>query len=302
MLQTTTRVVVRVALGAALVTAVLAATLQVRDTWRSAEHSHSVAQSDRRHARDVGVNPIVLERIAAVIPPTADYAVEADPRLTGSDHGQAFLALLRARLLPRLQVGVAGARWLVVWGQLPVEGTRAERSGSSIRVSRRSSWCRMPGELLGLLLLDALFWLAGAGLLLLAGWSSPQGLRRWVGLAYLVGTAWTGVVGGILLVAGLAFDRLEIAVTASLPILVFAVVDLGFTAVADGISPSEGTFHNRGGSNEETYRLAFAARCDGARRRRDRRRGFARPDHLRADGVHGREHQRPERLGEDGRL
>ena len=83
----------------------------------------------------------------------------------------------------------------------------------------------MLGELLGLLLLNALLWLAGAGVLLLTRWSSPQALRCWVGLAYLVGAAWTGVVGGILLVAGLAFDRVEIAVTASVPILVFAVVD-----------------------------------------------------------------------------
>jgi hypothetical protein len=92
----------------------------------SVEHRLSVAQSDRRDARGVGVNPAVLARIAAVIPPTAAYAVEVAPTLTRSDHGQAFLALLRASLLPRIQVHAREARWLVLWGQQP-------RSGSSNR-------------------------------------------------------------------------------------------------------------------------------------------------------------------------
>ena len=83
----------------------------------------------------------------------------------------------------------------------------------------------MAAELLGLLLLNALLWLAGAGLLLLARWSSPRDLQHWMGLAYLVGVAWTGVVGGLLLVVGLSLDRVEIALTAVLPIVAFAVVD-----------------------------------------------------------------------------
>jgi len=75
----------------------------------------------------------------------------------------------------------------------------------------------MVDETLGLLTLNALMYAAGAGLLLLVRWTSVAGLRRWVGLGYLAGVAWCGVAGGILLVCGLSFDRVEIAVVCAIP-------------------------------------------------------------------------------------
>jgi hypothetical protein len=68
-------------------------------------------------------------------------------------------------------------------------------------------------------LLNVLLYLAGASLLVLAGWSSIADVRQWTGLSYLAGVAWGGVSGAILLVAGLSFNRVEIAVVCAVPAL-----------------------------------------------------------------------------------
>lgn len=91
-------------------------------------------------------------------------------------------------------------------------------------VSRQSWLYRMVREILGLLLLNSLLCASGAGLLLLVGWSTLSELRRWVGLSYLVGVAWTGIAGGLLLVAGFSFDSVEIAAVAVLPLATFVFV------------------------------------------------------------------------------
>ena len=125
----TTRVVVRVVLGAALLVAVVMATAQMVGTWRAAEHRLPWRESDRRVARANGVNPAVLDRIAALIPPSAGYDLDFAPTLASSDHGQAFSAMLRARLLPRIQVSRSDARWLVVWGARPSAGSATRDAG-----------------------------------------------------------------------------------------------------------------------------------------------------------------------------
>ncbi len=75
----------------------------------------------------------------------------------------------------------------------------------------------MAEEILGLLLLNGLFWVAGAGLLLLTGWLGPGELPRWPGLAYVAGVAWAGVAGELMLVCGLSFDRTELVAVALTP-------------------------------------------------------------------------------------
>jgi hypothetical protein len=73
----------------------------------------------------------------------------------------------------------------------------------------------------GLVTLNALLWMGGASLLLLTGHARGLGsLRRWVGLSYLVGVAYFGVVAQVLLVLGAALDRVEIVAVTLLPVLV----------------------------------------------------------------------------------
>jgi hypothetical protein len=63
------------------------------------------------------LDPAVLARIAALVPRAATYTVTVAPRLGATVNGQAFTALLRGRLLPRLQVANGKARWHVIWGE-----------------------------------------------------------------------------------------------------------------------------------------------------------------------------------------
>lgn len=81
----------------------------------------------------------------------------------------------------------------------------------------------MLDELLGLVVLNVIFLCSGAGVLLLCGWSNGWGLRGWVGLSYLTGVAWSGVLGGLLLESGLSLGRSDIVLGASAP-LVLAVI------------------------------------------------------------------------------
>jgi len=66
--------------------------------------------------RSFGVDPRVVERVASVIPPTANYGFTLDPRLARSAEGAAFVAFLRASLLPRIEIADDRARWHVNWG------------------------------------------------------------------------------------------------------------------------------------------------------------------------------------------
>jgi hypothetical protein len=66
--------------------------------------------------RGQGLDPAVLARIAALVPQGATYTVTVAPSLGATVHGQAFTALLRERLLPRLQVTNGKAPWHIIWG------------------------------------------------------------------------------------------------------------------------------------------------------------------------------------------
>jgi hypothetical protein len=82
----------------------------------------------------------------------------------------------------------------------------------------------MVDELLGLTALNTLLYAAGAGLLVLVGWAGVTELRHWVGLSYLAGVAWCGVLGELFLVCGLSFDRFEIVLVCVVPPALATVV------------------------------------------------------------------------------
>ena len=72
--------------------------------------------------RQQQLDPAVFTRIAALMPRSASYTVAFAPRLGNSVPGQAFVALLLARLNPRLQVPGVKAHWHVVWGEAVPRG------------------------------------------------------------------------------------------------------------------------------------------------------------------------------------
>jgi 4-amino-4-deoxy-L-arabinose transferase-like glycosyltransferase len=82
----------------------------------------------------------------------------------------------------------------------------------------------MVDEILGLAALNTLLSASGAGLLVLVGWASVAELRHWVGLSYLAGVAWCGVLGELCLVCGLSFDRFEIVLVSVVPPALATVV------------------------------------------------------------------------------
>ena len=66
----------------------------------------------------------------------------------------------------------------------------------------------MTRDVAGLLVCNALFFVAGAGLVrLFGGWRTPRGLARLVGVSYLAGIAAVGVTLQLLLLLGMSFNR-----------------------------------------------------------------------------------------------
>jgi hypothetical protein len=116
--------------AAALVVAVVIVAAEVAGTvgsLRSASAS-SVQIEKRQVARLQGINPSVLARLSALVPSSDPYTVEISPRLASSDRGQAFAAILRLWLLPRVESASRSAPWVIVWGGRARGGT-ARRVG-----------------------------------------------------------------------------------------------------------------------------------------------------------------------------
>ncbi len=102
----------------AVAIAAVAVVLEARATVRTvaAPEGRSWGATIAAVAASQGVNPAVLSRIVALVPEHARYDVELGPALAGTARARSFIALLRGRLLPRVQVAPANARWHIVWG------------------------------------------------------------------------------------------------------------------------------------------------------------------------------------------
>lgn len=111
--------VTRVMLAVALVVAAIVVAVEAEVAVRNFVHGEgrSWRADEEKVVRDQGVDPAVLERIAALVPASATYDVTIDSKLGSTVHGQAFAALLRGRLLPRIEVAKGNARWHILWGR-----------------------------------------------------------------------------------------------------------------------------------------------------------------------------------------
>jgi hypothetical protein len=109
------RAVLVVALALAAVGAAVEAVVSIRTVAEKGGRSWRASEIDV--VQQQHLDPAVITRMAAVMPRTASYTVTFAPRLGTSVYGQAFVALLLARLLPRLQIPGVEGRWHVVWGE-----------------------------------------------------------------------------------------------------------------------------------------------------------------------------------------
>ena len=110
-------VVVRCVLAGATVAAAILGAVEGYISVRDATfHPPQSRRTDVLVMRKFDVDARVVARIGLALPPGVVYDVEVDPTLGRTDRGQAFLAWLSNRLLPRVQVrGGEGAHWHVVW-------------------------------------------------------------------------------------------------------------------------------------------------------------------------------------------
>ena len=110
---------IRIVLVAALAFSALAAVAEAYASFNAVRHDsgRSWRQSETDVIRGQHLNPAVFMRISALVPASAAYTVSIRPGLGNTVNGQAFAALLRSWLLPRLQVPTHHARWHVIWGE-----------------------------------------------------------------------------------------------------------------------------------------------------------------------------------------
>ena len=110
---------IRIVLAAALAFVAVGVAAEAYASFRALRHDagRSWRQSEDDVIRGQQLNPVVFERISSLVPVSASYTVSIRSGLGNTVHGQAFAALLRGRLLPRLQVRNHQARWHVIWGE-----------------------------------------------------------------------------------------------------------------------------------------------------------------------------------------
>lgn len=107
------RFVLKIALAFALVAGIGEAAYAAHRL--QADWGTSARTSERQLSRQLGIDPAVVDRIGAILPPGAHYRFEESSKLQGTFIGPTFEALLRARLLPRLRVQ-SGSDWRISWG------------------------------------------------------------------------------------------------------------------------------------------------------------------------------------------
>lgn len=114
--------------------------------WRVVEDIRYTSPLTARQAEEIGadmnfIDERMLDRVRAVVPPDATYALEAGPSVHERSR-EALNAWVAFSLLPRVRVEDADrAEWIVTWGR-PVSGLGVPVADEIVLVSRdeRPPW------------------------------------------------------------------------------------------------------------------------------------------------------------------